>query len=323
MGDYPLVRQLTFSVPRPRDSSWARDESPPWHYLRYLFRGVPVKPIRTRQGDLQVTLTPNQPEHCLESAAFERKLEAWPKLSKVIEEAAGAKPASPRYGTISARSLAGRLPPVENAPPSYTRAVLRFRNMYDVPGALKAIREKYPREMDSEAPYGAAISKLENIENLVESVTWALRILFFAVLVYVCGTTAYQHVLKKTGDVGILRVHGLSPEGIARLYLVELSLLIWPAVVLGTVLANVCARVSNGKVASWVGNLGHPQAAGGPPSTDTPVVFRSLREGWAWGTPTLVLLSLCVLLVTSVTAWMTVRLLIRRKPIVDSLRGSA
>ncbi|QJW93209.1 hypothetical protein FTUN_0714 [Frigoriglobus tundricola] len=320
VADYQLVRQITFSIPKAADASWSKTESRGWYYLRHIFRDVPLNPMQTQDGSLQVTLAFDQSEHRVAPEGFEKTPES-NKLRKIIEEDAKGGPAKVSYDTISAQSIARNLPPLDTLPPQYTRVLLRFTDMHDVPPALDSIRQKYGREMESEAPFAEAISKFSNIEKLMSILSLSIFILFVTMLTYVCVTTAFQHVLKKTSDIGILRVHGMSPVSIALVYLVELAMLICPAAIAGLILATACAWLTNDTVATWVGGIGTPKSLlDSNLATSSPAVFASLQEGWLRSILNLLILSTCVFSVVSATTLFTVRL-IRRKQIVQCLRG--
>ena len=135
---------------------------------------------------------------------------------------------------------------------------------------------------------------------------------FITALILGIAISSYMHVMAKTGDVGILRAHGVPAMGVAWIYTIEMLLLVLPACVLGLLLARVLARLTD----TFIARALSPD----PSAVPSMSVFYSGQSGL-----TMSLLFALVALTTAalavlLTASLTVHL-IKRMQIVDALRG--
>jgi hypothetical protein len=215
--DYELLTVIRITVPDACIPTWPEAAAVQQAAAAPFSPLVPV----IENGELQVRLAPRAREDQRTTAAIYRR-DRLPALLETAKRASGGTPIVRLEGQ-SITSLCDALPPLERCPPAYTRALLRFQDLGDVLPALEQIQRWFPG-LDCYVRYRQSIQRLQSIRFLVEKGTLALEVGFVVGLFFLLGMLVYLDVSAKGAEAAVLRVHGLLPRAVVRVFQVQLAL---------------------------------------------------------------------------------------------------
>ena len=276
--------------------------------LRDALGGV-VNPEVDTSG-LTLRLDPEHtPRHRITRSELDREL----LVSLVADMKAIGPLRPPTFGpSVSSMSVGARpLPPLRPRQGA-TRARLRFKELAELVAAQASLRSRFP-ELDVYVRNEGSIAKFELARPLALVASRSFGVAGVAGLVLIVGGVAFWLVQGKTAEIAALRAHGASPGSIARVYQLELAMLILPSCALGVALAWCLALGIDAPLGNVIQSL-----SGG---TDRGVaLFASRQAGISaelrglvvlMSTATLALVSACAL---------TLRL-VSRAEVADGLRA--
>ncbi len=201
------------------------------------------------------------------------------------------------------------------------RATVQVTSLEHLLQVMDDLKSKYqPPDINYEARLMNDVTSFLNLRKillLAQHVVVYGAVFILAVVIAGC---AYLQVTSRVADIGILRAHGMSASGIARVYTIEMLMLVIPAAMVGVVVGLVIARVSNPGLAALVGPNDTAVSPPGDGAAVDHIVFKSIHDGPHFIAPLLSGVTFGAAALGALSIVLTLGI-IRRIQIVNALRG--